>query len=461
MSTPGYFDKAPRILIVEDSLTQAEQLRYFLQEHGYVVAVAYNGAEALRVLPEFKPEIVISDVVMPGMDGYTLCQQIKNDRNLRDLRVVLLTSLSDPVDIIRGLNCGADNFLTKPYNEEMLLSRLMNIQVNSEMRRHGSTQIGMEIFFAGQRHFLSAERVQIVDLLLATYENAIQKSRELEESHRELRKAYETISMLEVTYRSLLESNADGMLVIGQDGAIRYANPAAEVLFRNCGESLVGSQFNYPIFPDETREITIACPDGMECVAEMRVVRTSWEREEAFLASLRDVTDSVLLREQLSNLSLTDELTGLYNRRGFQVLGEQRRKEADLHRTGFSLLFLDIDDMKTINDTFGHAAGDQSITDTADLLCGAVRESDIVARIAGDEFAVLTIETTPTGSGNVLNRLQSALEAHNAQGERPYRLSISIGVAHYDPKHPCALDELIHRADSRMYEVKQAKKVSR
>ena len=113
-----------QILIVEDSPTQAAMLGHTLSQNGYGVRTAGNGAEALRLLAGWRPAVVISDVVMPGMDGYELCRKIKEEPATRDLVVILLTHLSTPEDIIHGLECGADNFLTKPCSEEVLLSRI-------------------------------------------------------------------------------------------------------------------------------------------------------------------------------------------------------------------------------------------------------------------------------------------------------------------------------------------------
>src|SRR5687767_9411859 len=105
------------ILIVEDSPTQALQLQHILEQHDCRVTIAPNGREALALLRQHKPMVVISDILMPEMDGYQLCRQIKADRQLADVSVILLTALSDPKDVIRGLECGADNFIVKPYDE--------------------------------------------------------------------------------------------------------------------------------------------------------------------------------------------------------------------------------------------------------------------------------------------------------------------------------------------------------
>jgi PAS domain S-box-containing protein len=184
-------NKKVEILIVEDSPTQAEQLKYLLQEYGYEVTVAANGKEALAAAHRRKPTIIISDVLMPEMDGYTLCQEIKTAEPLKDIPVVLVTSLSGPHDVIRGLECGADNFIRKPYDEKYLLSRIDYLLANLELRRRERVQMGLEIYLGGQKHFITAERQQILDLLISTYEQAVQINEELDRSHKWLNGLYQ------------------------------------------------------------------------------------------------------------------------------------------------------------------------------------------------------------------------------------------------------------------------------
>jgi two-component system, sensor histidine kinase and response regulator len=180
-------NKKIKILIAEDSPTQAQQLQYVLEQQGYEVGVAANGRLALEMAPAFKPTLVISDVVMPEMDGYELCRGIKSNPKLHDIPVILVTTMSDPQDVIRGLECGADNFFLKPYDEQYLISRVRYVLVNREMHRVEQAGMGVEIYFHGQRHFITADRLQILNLLMSTYEAAIQRNKELNQSQEELR----------------------------------------------------------------------------------------------------------------------------------------------------------------------------------------------------------------------------------------------------------------------------------
>jgi len=167
------------ILIVEDSPTQAEQLKYILEQHGYRYSVARNGKEALASIGRRLPTLVVSDVMMPEMGAYELCHEIKRHERFKKIPVILLTSLTDPTEVVKGLESGADSFIFKPYDEGYLLARIGYILANRHLRESESPQMGVEIFFAGRKFFITSDRLQILNLLLSTYEAAVQKNREL------------------------------------------------------------------------------------------------------------------------------------------------------------------------------------------------------------------------------------------------------------------------------------------
>ena len=181
------------ILIAEDSPTQAQQLSYLLEENGFKVAVATNGKEALAAARQRKPALIISDIMMPEMDGYTLCKELKSQDNLSDIPLILLTSMSRPSDIIKGLECGADNFIPKPYEGDYLLSRIRHILLNLDLRKTQKIDTGLQIIFSNEKYFITSQRQQILDLLLSTYETAVQKNLELAQSQNELKQLNESL----------------------------------------------------------------------------------------------------------------------------------------------------------------------------------------------------------------------------------------------------------------------------
>jgi len=351
-----------QILVVEDSVTQALNLRFLLQKRGYEVSVCHSGEDALRHLQEHKPTLIISDIVMPGMDGYELCRLVREDPELTDIPIMLMTALSDPKEIIKALASGATNFVTKPFDAQLLMSRLQYILQNMAMRRESRDDKGVQVFFAGESYTLTIEPTQIVDLLFSSYETAVMHQRQLEEAN-----------------KSLLEAN--------------------EKLER--------------------------------------------------------------LTRELQELSIVDPLTELNNRRGFFYLAEQQLAIARRQKQQMVLLYADLDDFKSINDTLGHQQGDLVLRETAEILRRTFRSSDIVARFArlgGDEFVVLILEPSGAVPEALISRLETGVREFNDRQERPYRISLSIGAAVFSPDDPCSIDELLSRADQMMYRNKNLKK---
>ncbi|MFA6103748.1 MAG: response regulator [Victivallaceae bacterium] len=180
-----------KILIVEDSKTQALGLHNLLVENGYEVSIAFDGLEAKAYLENFLPDIIITDIIMPDINGYELCRIVRNNERTKNIPIMLLTSLASPDDIIEGLKSGADNFITKPFDKAGLLARISYILLNKQLRETQPSSLGLNLFFAGHQHLINAERAQILDLFFSSYDAAIQKHRQLEATVKELSETQE------------------------------------------------------------------------------------------------------------------------------------------------------------------------------------------------------------------------------------------------------------------------------
>jgi len=164
------------------------------------------------------------------------------------------------------------------------------------------------------------------------------------------------------------------------------------------------------------------------------------------------------LLEELRSLSLVDDMTGLYNRRGFMHLANQQLKIAHRMKRKMSLIYCDMDNLKSINDTHGHHQGNKAIVELVGIFKNTVRESDIVARLGGDEFVIFLVESDKPFLDSILARIQKNIDAHNDKSGRGYHLSISMGVSNYSPSSPVQLNDLLISADKLMYEQKTRKK---
>lgn len=202
---------------------------------------------------------------------------------------------------------------------------------------------------------------------------------------------------------------------------------------------------------DRDVEIEALKSGAADCLLRGQMDAHALERSIRYSIARRE------MQEELFALSLMDDLTGLYNRRGFFALARQQLKVAHRMEKEMHLLFIDLDDLKQINDTLGHHEGDLALIGVAKVLKSTFRESDILARIGGDEFVVLTLETSKDSSHILISRLQSSVQNHNLDTDSLHKLSISVGVATYDPESPSALEDLLERADREMYRSKKNK----
>ena len=184
------------VLVVEDSPTQAAQLQFTLENQGYETIVAVNGADALDKLKQVRPSLIISDVVMPIMNGFEFSKSVKAQQDLCNIPIILLTALSEPTEIFLGLESGADHYLLKPLEESAIVSRIGAILADRCLSDSNKGQKTLEISFGDRKYFINPDRIQILDLLLATFGNIARKSKELEVINKQLRDALETNKIL-------------------------------------------------------------------------------------------------------------------------------------------------------------------------------------------------------------------------------------------------------------------------
>ena len=467
-STQPITTTAATILVVEDSPPQAFVLRKLLQHHGYKATVAGDGAEALELVRKQPPDLILSDVNMPVMNGYEMCLVLKSDPATASIPVILLTTLSDSTSILEGLKCKADYYLTKPYESKYLLDRVQSLLVEDSMAHCVETPAGLEITFEGKLHLVTATRQQMLNLLLSTYENAVQQNLELIKTqqklnnlNQELQDQSRKLKISEKSFRALLENSVDAMLVTDAAGIIRFVNPAAERLFNRPSTELLGTYLPFTTSPGEAKEMSFPTQDPGLVHLDLRTVSTDWEGQIAMLVSLRDITQRIVdeqkIKDQQSRLqeansmlealATLDGLTGIINHR---VLKE--RLEDEYHRSSrytlpISLIILDVDHFKQFNDSFGHPAGDEVLKAVARLLEENSRDTDLVARYGGEEFVVLLPLTQKADALHLAERLRSQIQSFPWDKRA---VTVSLGVA-TETLHFTKAEDLISKADTALY----------
>ncbi len=303
---------------------------------------------------------------------------------------------------------------------------------------------------------------------------------EREKKEVELRQSEETLRESEEKFRLLAHSAQDAIIMIDHEGTISFWNEAAEKIFGYSSQEATGKNCHALIVPPryheaykegfaefvktglggaigKTLELEALRKDGTGFPVELSLSAARLRGKWAAVGIVRDISRRKQNEEKIRILAITDQLTGLYNRRGLLALAEQQLKMAERTQKGLILLFADLDAMKQINDTLGHDAGDEALVEAAQVLQEVFRKMDIIARVGGDEFAVLVPETSKEFIGIVERRLRDQLALHNARTGRAFSLSLSVGMAYCDSEQTCSLDELLTRADSLMYEQKRAK----
>lgn len=291
----------------------------------------------------------------------------------------------------------------------------------------------------------------------------------------------ETVRRSERHYRNLVEGGQGFLFTHDRGGKILTINPAAahslgysitEITGKNLRDFMREERFQElsaylkRVWKEKSADgvLSILNKAGDERFWKFQNVKLVETVEEPFiLGYAQDITDLKETEKQLKNLSLSDDLTGLYNRRGFLALGEkylQNLRRLTEPKNNY-LIYADMDGLKQINDSFGHEEGSRAIMKISEILAGNFRGSDVISRIGGDEFVVLMTNADEQSTEIVINRLQSKIESYNAQKIHPFQLALSVGITAIKPDETKALEEILAEADKQMYEQKKLRKLNR
>ncbi len=290
----------------------------------------------------------------------------------------------------------------------------------------------------------------------------------------EQKRAAEMLHESEEKYRSLVESTEDSIYLVDRRCTYLFMNKKHLSRLGIENEGFFGRSYREFHSASETAEFMKQIEtvfrtgksiqhehkshrDGVCFLRSLSPVRKTGETIIAVTVISKDISELKHMEERLQTLSLTDELTGLYNRRGFFTLVDQQLKLCKRVKKGIFMLYVDLDGLKEINDSLGHGEGDVALMDAANILRNNYRESDIIARIGGDEFVVIPVATEGADVEKITGRLGRIVELHNEKNIRNFSLSLSVGVAYYDPACPCSVDELLIQGDRSMYAQKKSR----
>ncbi len=441
-----------RILVVDDIDANVRLLEAKLQAEYYEVLTATDGTTALAIAAAEKPDIVLLDVMMPGMDGFAVCRRLKDDPETRHIPVVLVTALDGRSDRIQGLESGADEFLTKPIDDVMLFARVRSLTrlklVIDELRQRKASGRRMGVIAgAAARLGGSGGRVLIVD------DNE--------------RQAQRIFTELATEHRPIIESDLEKALLTAQ-------GPVDLVIVNTLAKGFDGLRFaallrsseptrHLPLLgivdPDERQRLVKALEIGLNDILSRPIdpqelaarVRTQIKRKR-YTDFLRDNLDHSL------ELAVTDQLTGLHNRR--YMTGQLGALVNRATRGGdpVAALMIDIDHFKKINDSFGHDIGDEVLREFAVRLASNVRAVDLPVRYGGEEFTVIMPDTRLEDAERIAERIRLHVAGSPfrvAGGEELLMVTISIGVAATVGPNDTA-EALVKRADEAVYAAKAA-----
>ena len=414
------------ILIVDDSQASLEVLQTMMAQQGYQTHVATSGARALSMARRTRPDLILMDVVMPGMDGLETCRQLKLDRATRDIPVIFMSACNETHDVVAGFDLGGVDYIAKPLRMAEVFAR-----VRAQLQLHLNTG----------SHVEQAYRLRLV-----------------------------------------VDSMAEGLMIIEQNGDIQYSNPACDTylgyeagelaehaitallgdadardyadFFANCAADPAPGQFH------EAREVTLRHRDGVPRAMELTLTPMQLARERLFIGLLRDVSHRKQYETTLERAAMSDPLTKIANRRRLDSFLESEWQRAVRSGAPLSLVVLDVDHFKLYNDTLGHAAGDKALQEIAAVLSShALRPTDLAARHGGEEFVVVYGETDAEAGLMLAESIRARVEALGLPHPRSptaAAVTVSVGVATIVPSKSEDMSGFFVMADLAMYAAKEA-----
>ncbi|NOY54326.1 MAG: diguanylate cyclase [Deltaproteobacteria bacterium] len=465
-------DNKAKILIVDDSESIRQNLAAILTKEGYSITTAENGATGLQKIKVGHPDLVILDLVMPTLDGMKVCNAMKGDPELKKIPVLMNTSKGSKDDIIQGLEAGANDYIVKPFHEEELLARVHSLLRSGSMVKQlerdkldllaileisnaiTSTLDSREVLYSIVKkiseiiHVIRCSIVRIDSNESKGYVVATNEDPNIYNLVIDLKKYPEINEALQTREIVIINDTAKDPIV----------GPVREVLSRINIHSLL-------VLPVIMKQNVI----GTLLLRTSRKEHAFTEREIQLCQIVANASANALINAslfesmelaniQLERLATTDGLTNIFNHRYFYMRLDEEFNRSERYRTPLSVIMSDVNNFKTINDTYGHRTGDLILKELARILKTSIRKSDIVARYGGDEFVILLPQTDRKGAEAEAARIIKAISEHKFTSMEGLSPTISHGISTYpDPKITKA-DDLVKLADRQLYILKNEQK---
>ncbi len=443
------------LLVVDDVPANVKLLEAKLTNEYYDVISAKDGYEAIEQTKKHKPDMVLLDVMMPGIDGFETCRRMKEDYEISHIPVVMVTALSEPADRVKGLEAGADDFLTKPINDVALLARvksLVRIKVLlDELRLRDQTGMQMGVLEEGKNSFTSdvgGAHILVID------DDSVQLKRIVERLSKDFKVDGELKP--ESSMNVAINGNFDLIIISTQlsdtDGLRLAAHFKSHEDVRNVPILMLVDE-------DDQRVMVKGLEMGINDYIIMPIdynemfarVKTQIRRKK-----YQDALKSNY--QQTINKAITDGLTGLYNRHYLNTHLDNTVRQALNNNKSLSVMMMDMDHFKQVNDSYGHDAGDEVLKGLAEIIIKSFRSADLAARFGGEEFVVLMPETDAARAFDVADRFRKSVET------TPFKVShtvgtlnktLSIGVACLNEMGDTG-QAMLKRADAALYEAKNS-----
>ena len=446
-----------RVLVVDDILPNVKLLEAKLLGEYYEVVTALSGAEALQKVVDTKPDIVLLDVMMPGMDGFEVCRRIKANPIVAHIPVVMVTALTDSEDRVRGLENGADDFLSKPVNDVALMARVRSL-VRLKMtidewraRENTASQLGV----SDENSSVMAQPADHARVLvIEDMEFESSKIRDtLGRDNDDVSIAKGGIEALQTISQNDFELIIVSLNLKNEDGMRLCSHLRSNERTRNTPIIMLGNEEDMP-----------RIAHGLEIGAHDYIMRPL-DRNE-LLARVRTQVRRKRFQERLRtnyeislSMALTDGLTGLYNRRYFEVHLQKMLQNVKTTNKPLGLLYMDIDHFKKVNDTYGHGVGDEILRGFSSRIKDSLRSFDLVARLGGEEFVALLPDVSTEMAYYISERLRHLV------AEKPFpcaapggslAITSSFGgiVITGTADVNSSLADILKRADDQLYKAK-------